>query len=147
MRARDNVHVTEIIVRSAGGLKQTIEARGHTLVADEPAEVGGGDTGPTPYEYLLAALGACTAMTMQLYAARRNWPLQALEIHLAHDRVHASDCEACENPDASAFLDRITKHITLQGPLDDQQRARLLEIADRCPVQRTLQSSIVIQSR
>ena len=138
--------MTEIIVRSAGGLKQRIEARGHTLIADEPSEVGGDDAGPTPYEYLLGALGACTAMTMQMYAARRNWPLEAVEVHLAHDRVHASDCANCDNPDARPFLDRITKRISFTGSLDGEQRARLLEIADRCPVQRSLQSSIVIET-
>jgi putative redox protein len=84
--------MTEIIVRSAAGLAQIIQARGHTLVADEPVEAGGSHAGPTPYELLLGALGACTAMTVKMYAARREWPLESVEVHLAHDRVHARDC-------------------------------------------------------
>jgi putative redox protein len=138
--------MTEIIVRSAEGLKQTIEARGHTLVSDEPVEDGGTDAGPTPYELLLGALGSCTAMTVELYAARRGWSLDSVEVHLAHDRVHARDCESCENQNANAMLDRITKRVVLNGRLEADQRARLLEIADRCPVQRTLQGTVIVQS-
>jgi putative redox protein len=138
--------MTEITVRSADGLAQTIEARGHTLVADEPLDVGGDDTGLTPYELLLAALGSCTAMTLRLYARRREWPLESVEVQLAHERVHAADCAECDNPDGSPFLDRITKRVHVSGPLSEDQRARLLEISERCPVQRTLQSTITIQT-
>lgn len=138
--------MTEIIVRSAQGLQQTIEARGHTLTADEPQDVGGADAGPTPYELLLGALGACTAMTVRMYAARREWPLESVEVRLAHERIHASDCENCENPNASAFLDRITKRVVFQGSLSPDQHARLVEISERCPVQRTLQSTIHIET-
>lgn len=139
--------MTEITVRSgAEGLAQTIQTRGHTLVADEPLDVGGGDTGLTPYELLLAALGSCTAMTLRLYARRREWPLEAVEVRLAHERVHAADCAECDNPDGSPFLDRITKRVQLSGPLSEEQRTRLLEISERCPVQRTLQSTITIQT-
>jgi putative redox protein len=138
--------MTEVVVRSAAGLRQSVEARGHAIVVDEPADVGGGDAGPTPYELLLGALGACTAITMRMYAQRRNWPLESVEVHLQHERVHARDCADCDNPNASAFLDRITKRVVLQGALGADQRARLLEIADRCPVQRTLQSSMRIET-
>lgn len=135
--------MTETIVRSREGLTATIEARGHSIVVDEPADAGGKDAGPTPYELLLGALGACTSITLRMYAARKEWPLESVEVHLAHDRVHAVDCANCENPDANAFLDRITKRIVLQGPLSADQRERLLQIADRCPVQRTLQSFVI----
>jgi putative redox protein len=138
--------MTEVIVRGLGGLAQTVEARGHTFVVDEPVDAGGSDAGPTPYELLLGALGACTAITLRLYAARKEWPLESVEVHLAHERVHARDCEDCENPDANAYLDRISKRLVLQGPLTPDQRARLLEIADRCPVQRSLRSLVIVQS-
>jgi uncharacterized OsmC-like protein len=132
--------MTEIIVRSGTGLTQTIEVREHTLLADEPVEAGGSDAGPTPYELLLGALGACTAITVRMYATRHEWPLESVSVHLAHERVHARDCEDCQNPSANAFLDRITKRVELAGALSDQQRARLLEIAERCPVARTLRT-------
>src|SRR5690242_11828442 len=137
--------MTEITVRSAEGLTQSIEARGHRIVADEPRDAGGSDTGPTPYELLLGALGACTSMTMRMYAARHQWPLENVEVHLVHERTHAEDCQNCENPNANPFLDRVTKRVVLHGALSADQRARLLEIADRCPVQRTLQGPMVIE--
>jgi putative redox protein len=139
--------MTQIIVRSSGGLAHRIEARGHQFVADEPVEAGGSDAGPTPYELLLGALGACTAITLRLYAARHNWPLEEVEVRLEHDRVHASDCENCENPNSLAFLDRITKRVELRGALTEEQRSRLLDIAERCPVKRTLQQPLVIETR
>ncbi len=139
--------MTEITVRSAvDGLAQTVETRGHTLIADEPLDVGGDDTGLTPYELLLAALGSCTAITLRLYARRREWPLESVEVQLAHERVHAADCAECDNPAGSPFLDRITKRVHLSGPLSEDQRNRLLEISERCPVQRTLQSTITVQT-
>jgi putative redox protein len=138
--------MTEIIVRSGTGLRQTIEVREHTLVADEPVEAGGSNAGPTPYELLLGALGACTAITVRMYAARHEWPLESVSVHLAHERVHASDCENCDNPQALAFLDRITKRVDLQGALTDDQRARLLDIAERCPVARTLGTPPIVQT-
>lgn len=138
--------MTETIVRSGEGLTATIDARGHTIVVDEPTDAGGEDAGPTPYELLIGALGACTSITVRMYAARKQWPLESVEVHLGHDRVHAVDCANCDNPDANASLDRITKRIVLQGPLSADQRERLLQISERCPVQRTLQSSIVIQT-
>jgi len=138
--------MTEIIVRSATGLMQTIQARGHTIVADEPLDAGGSDAGPTPYELLLGALGACTAITLRMYAARRGWPLESVEVYLAHDRVHSRDCENCDEPRANAALDRITKRVVLEGTLTAEQRTRLLEIADRCPVRRTLRQPVILQT-
>jgi uncharacterized OsmC-like protein len=128
---------------SSSGLAHTIEARGHRLLADEPLEAGGSDTGPTPYELLLGALGACTAMTVRLYARRKGWPLETVEVTLRHERIHAQDCADCETGDA--FLDRITKRLRLDGALSTEQRQRLAEIAERCPVQRTLQRQVSIQ--
>jgi putative redox protein len=135
--------VAEVTVRSLDGLEHTIEARSHRLVADEPTEDGGTDGGPTPYELLLGALGACTAMTVRLYAERHGWPLEGVEVALSHDRIHAQDCADCETRDG--FLDRIRKRLLLRGALSPEQRQRLAEIAARCPVQRTLQHEIVIE--
>ena len=135
---------TEVVVQSGTGLIQNVEARGHHIVVDEPVEAGGTGAGPTPYELLLGALGACTALTLRMYAGRKNWPLEAVQVHLSHDRVYARDCEECDAADTNAYLDRIRKRIVLEGPLTEEQRARLLDIAERCPVQRTLQQSVVI---
>jgi putative redox protein len=116
----------------------------HSLRADEPAAVGGGDAGPGPYELLLMSLGSCTSMTVHMYAARKKWPLEQVVVRLRHQRRHAEDCANCEKP--SALLDHIDKSVELIGTLDDTQKARLLEIADQCPVHRTLTSKIVIRS-
>lgn len=138
--------MTTVVVRSeSGGLAQTISARGHELHVDEPLQAGGTDTGPTPYELLLGALGACTAMTLRLYADRKGWPLAAVSVELSHSRIHAEDCAECETRDG--FLDQIDKRLRLEGPLDAEQRARLAEIAERCPVQRTLQREVVIRQQ
>jgi uncharacterized OsmC-like protein len=138
--------VTEVVVRSLAGLQQSIQIRHHRVLADEPVDGGGNDAGPNPYELLLSALGACTAMTVRLYAQRKGWPLDGVEVALKHERIHAEDCADCETREG--FLDKITKQLTLLGPqLDDEQRQRLFEIAERCPVQRTLQREIVIEQR
>jgi uncharacterized OsmC-like protein len=137
--------VSEVVVRSLDGLQQSIQIREHRLVADEPRDGGGDDAGPNPYELLLAALGACTAMTVRLYARRKGWPLEGVEVALQHERIHAQDCAECETRDGS--LDRITKQLTLLGPLDTEQRLRLAEISERCPVQRTLQHEVLIEQR
>lgn len=116
----------------------------HLLHADEPVAVGGGDAGPGPYELLLMALGSCTSMTIRLYAARRKWPVDQVVVRLRHERVHTEDCANCEDP--MTMLERIERTIEIIGPLDDAQRDRLLEIADKCPIHRTLQSKIDIRT-
>jgi putative redox protein len=135
--------VGEVIVRSRPGLSASIEVGDHRLVADEPVEVGGADAGPNPYDLLLSALGACTAITVRMYAQRKGWPLDAVEVRLSHDRIHAEDCAQCETREG--YVQLITKSLSLQGPLDTDQRQRLAEIAERCPVQRALTHEIVIQ--
>jgi uncharacterized OsmC-like protein/alpha/beta superfamily hydrolase len=127
------------------GLTTDILAEGHRLVADEPVSIGGNGSGPTPYGYLLAGLGACTAMTLRLYADRKEWPLDSVTVNLSHQKVHAADCENCQTKEGK--LDQIEREIELSGALDDQQKQRLTQIADRCPVHRTLNSEIVIKSK
>lgn len=128
-----------------GRYAQSVRAGSHELVADEPVAAGGGDTGPGPYEYLLAALGACTSITLRMYAAQKKWPLQRVQVRLAHRKIHAQDCRDCETREGK--VDEITREILLEGTLDDEQRLRLLEIANRCPVHRTLTSEIKVRSR
>ena len=130
-------HENGVTVRvGARGFRAEISARGHTLVADEPLALGGTDEGPTPYDYLAAALGSCTAMTIRMYADRRGWPLQGVTVHVTHSRVHEQDCQQCESE--SVGIDQLGAVIELSGELTDEQRARLLRIADRCPVGQTL---------
>src|SRR5436305_11204519 len=126
--------MTDIVVRSQAGLTQRIDVRGHHLTADEPLADGGSDLGPNPYELLLSALGACTAITVKMYAQRKGWPLESIEVALQHERIHAEDCAECDT--RVGYLDKITKHISLYGALDAEQRLRLVEIAERCPVSR-----------
>ncbi|HSR49921.1 MAG TPA: bifunctional alpha/beta hydrolase/OsmC family protein [Acidobacteriota bacterium] len=123
---------------------QAIRARSHILTADEPRDMKGGDLGMTPYELLQSALGACTAMTLRMYADRKEWPLEKTRVELRYDKIHAKDCEKCETQEGK--IDRIRRRIGLQGDLDSQQRQRLLEIAEKCPVHRTLTSEIHIES-
>lgn len=136
--------MAEVIVSSMGYLKQQITVGTHTLIADEPSEAGGSDAGPDPYSLLLAALGACTAMTLQIYARRNEWPLERVEVSLRHSRIHADDCSDCSTKQGK--IDQIERYISLTGGLTEEQRARLLEIAERCPVHRTLTSEISIKS-
>jgi putative redox protein len=137
---------TVVVTAAADGhFAQQITTAGHTLAADEPVEVGGTDTGPTPYDLLLASLGSCTAITLRIYADRKGIPLTRATIRLRHDRIHAEDCANCETE--RGLISRITREITLEGELDDEQRARLMTIADRCPVHRTLTSEISIETR
>ena len=124
------------------GYRTEITAGGHRLTADEPTDAGGTDKGPTPYDLLVAGLGACTAMTLRMYADRKRWPLEAVTVSLAHRKIHAADCASCTT--ASGTLDRIARRIELSGPLDADQRQRLMEIADRCPVHRTLHGEIEV---
>jgi putative redox protein len=136
---------TVVVTGRATGFAQEITAGRHRFAADEPVSSGGTDTGPNPYDLLLAALGSCTSMTVAMYARRKQWPLEAVTVALRHSREHAADCESCETKEA--LLDRIDREVTLQGPLSDEQRSRLLEIADKCPVHRTLTSRIDIRTR
>ena len=106
---------------------------------------GGTDVGPSPYDLLIAALGACTSMTVSLYARRKQWPLEAVTVKLTHQKVHAADCENCEQKDG--LLDQIEREVELHGTLTEEQRARLLEIANKCPVHKTLTSQIHILTR
>ncbi len=144
--APDATDSRQVVVRGkASGFAQEIVAGGHRLRADEPIDAGGTATGPDPYGLLLSALGACTSMTVAMYARRKEWPLEAVTVTLGHSKVHAADCESCETTEG--LLDRIELQIELDGPLDADQRARLLEIAGKCPVHRTLTSEIEIRSR
>lgn len=126
----------------ASGYRTELEAGEHTLIADEPESVGGTNEGPGPYSYLAAALGSCTTMTLRMYADRKQWPLDGVVVKVSHDRIHAKDCEACETQEGR--VDRLERVITLEGDLDEDQRKRLLEIATKCPVHRTLESEISI---
>ena len=136
----------EVVTRTAsGGFTTEVMAGQHSLLADEPLKVGGLNLGPTPYDLLNAALGACTSMTLRMYADRKKWPLQEAIVHLKHDRVYGEDCQICDDPKSK--LDRISREIELIGPLDEEQRLRLLEIADRCPVHKTLSGKITIESK
>lgn len=127
------------------GYLAEIEAGGHYLLADEPEAAGGTNLGPTPYELLTASLGACTCITLRMYADRKQWPLSGVTVRLRHEKIHASDCEGC--PETPRRIDRIVREIELKGALDVEQRQRLREIADRCPVHKTLQERLLIETR
>ena len=129
----------------ADGFVQEIATGAHRLRSDEPAAVGGTDAGPDPYALLLAALGSCTSMTIGMYARRKKWPLEAVTVRLRHRRIHREDCEGCE--DQPRRIERIDREILLAGALDEDQRARLLDIAGKCPVHRTLVSTVEIATR
>lgn len=136
---------TVIVRGKAPRLAQEIEVGGHRVSADEPMAVGGTDTGPNPYDLLLAALGSCKSITVTMYARRKEWRLESVTVRLRHQKIHADDCESCESKDV--LLDRIECDVEFTGALTFEQRTRLFEIANRCPVHRTLTSEIDIRSR
>jgi len=146
MVAQTDTKAPDIVVRGdVRSFKQEIVAGKHRLVADEPVSAGGGDAGPDPYDYLLTSLGVCTSMTVGLYARRHQFPLENITVSLRHSRIYATDCEECETKDG--MLDRIDVEIELTGPLTAEQHAKLMEIAAKCPVHRTLTSEINIRLR
>jgi putative redox protein len=137
-----NTWVTAQVGRT--GFLTSMRARHHVHVADEPTLLGGTDAGPTPYEYLLGALAGCTAMTVRMYADRKQWPLEAATVRVRTARSHEQDCEHCETEEVG--LTRIEREVELTGALTDEQRTRLLEIADRCPVKQTLTRGVRVVS-
>ncbi len=135
-----------VVVRgNVEGFTQEIVVGSHQLTADEPKDMGGEDEGPTPYDLLLAALGSCTSITVTMYAQRKCWPLQDITVRLRHTRIHATDCAECETKEGK--IDRIELDIEFGGPLSGEQRSKLLEIAKKCPVHRTLVTENVISTR
>lgn len=135
----------EVEENRTGRYTQTGRAGRHVLTTDEPVSVGGSDAGPGPYDLLLLALGSCTSMTIRMYAELKQLPLKQVRVRLVHRKIHAQDCEDCATKEGK--LDEIVREIRLEGDLTDAQRARLLEIAARCPVARTLQSEVKVRSR
>ena len=133
----------KVTVRSGPGLLQEIRAGVHGLLADEPVAAGGTDAGPDPYDLLLSALGACTSMTLRLYAGRKGWGLREVVVELDIGHTYAEDCEHCEDP--RAMVEQIRRRITLHGDLDDEQRTRLGEIAAKCPVHKTLVAGVRVK--
>jgi uncharacterized OsmC-like protein len=133
---------TVVVTGGPAGFKRDITAGTHHLVADEPVDVGGTDRGPGPYELILGAMGACMSMTLGLYARRKAIPLEGVVVRLRHGRNYESDCENCETQDVR--LDRVTAQLELTGPLTAEQRTKLIEIAHKCPVHRTLSAGIAV---
>ncbi len=139
------IDAEEVVVRIGNcGFRTDVLANGRAFIADEPINVGGTNLGPTPYDFLSAGLGACTAMTLRMYADRKDWPLESVEVHLVHDKIHARDCDECVTSEGR--VDVIERRIILEGNLDEAQKSRLLEIADRCPVHRTLESEVRVET-
>jgi uncharacterized OsmC-like protein len=146
MATQTDKETPHIVVHGgADSFKQEIVAGKYRLIADEPVNAGGSDAGPDPYDYLLAALGVCTSMTVGLYARRNKWPLENITVSLWHSRIHAKDCEECQTKEG--MLDRIDVEVELTGSLTSEQHAKLMEVAAKCPVHRTLTSEINIRLR
>ena len=133
---------TSVVVRNRGGFRSEVEAGPHRGVLDEPVELGGTGKGPTPYDLLAGALGGCTAMTLQFYAKRDGLPLEGTDVTVSHDRQHVKDCGDCVTQ--AGYIHRFRVEIALHGPLSPEQRQKLLQVAGRCPVAKTLQSEIKI---
>ena len=143
---RERIESADVIVWGEGsGFAQQIAVGQHRLNGDEPESVGGTGTGPSPYDFLLAALGSCTSMTVGMYARQKNWPLERVTVWLRHSKIYAADCSECEMKEG--MLDRIERDVRFDGPLTAEQSSRLLEIANKCPVHRTLTSEINIRTR
>jgi putative redox protein len=143
-KAESDFGIVTVRETGVGLYQQEIMSGPHRFLADEPVRVGGQDTGPGPYDLLLAGLGACTAMTLRLYAERKDLPLERATVRLTHDKIHAEDCAECET--RAGTIDRIDRRITLEGALSEDQRKNLMAIADKCPVHRTLKSEIDIRT-
>src|ERR1700722_8561714 len=142
----EGITSADVIVGSEGSpFAQQIAAGRHRFTGDEPESVGASDTGPSPYDFLLAALGSCTSMTVGMYARKKNWPLETVTVWLRHSKIYAVDCSECELTEG--ILDRIERDVRFDGPLTAEQRSRLLEIANKCPVHRTLTSEINILTK
>ena len=142
----EGITSADVIVWGDGGtFAQQIAAGRHRLKSDEPDNAGSTDTGPSPYDFLLAALGSCTSMTVAMYARKKNWPLERVTVWLRHSKIYAADCSECET--RKGMLDRIERDVRFEGPLSAEQHSRLLEIANKCPVHRTLTSEINIRTR
>lgn len=140
----DSLTYVEVEETLTGRYMQTGRTGRHAVTLDEPAAVGGNDAGPGPYEYLLLGLGACTSMTLRMYAESKRLPLKRVRVRLTHRKIHAQDCADCTAKDGK--VDEITREIQLEGELTEAERTRLLEIATRCPVNRTLTSEIKVRS-
>lgn len=136
--------MSEVIVTSQSNLRNEVRyGPGHAFTTDEPVAAGGEDAGPDPYTLLLAALGSCISMTVTLYARRKQWPLEQVTVRLRQNRIHSNDCKECEQQ-AEGYIHRIERSVSFTGPLTDEQRARLQEIAHKCPVHKTFTSPIVV---
>ena len=136
--------MSEVVVSSQTNLRNEVRyGAGHSFITDEPVAAGGEDAGPDPYTLLLAALGSCMSMTVTLYARRKQWPLENVTVRLRQNRVHVKDCQECVQK-AEGYIHRIERSVSFTGPLTDEQRARLEEIAQKCPIHKTLSSEIVI---
>jgi putative redox protein len=136
--------MSEVIVTSQGNLRNEVSyGAGHSFTTDEPVAAGGEDAGPDPYTLLLGALGTCISMTVTLYARRKQWPLEKVTVRLRQNRVHSKDCKECALHE-ERYVHRIERSVSFTGPLNDEQRARLQEIAHKCPVHKTFTSPIVV---
>jgi putative redox protein len=144
IKPEEGFRMSDVIVTSLSNLKNEVQyGADHKLITDEPLAAGGDDAGPDPYTLVLAALGSCISMTVTLYAKRKGWPLEKVVVRLRQHRIHAADCEECTHA-TDGYVHRIERSVTFEGNLSDDQRARLLEIAHKCPVHKTLSSEILV---